>query len=148
MFFSKQPIPKGFILNPNRSAKKISALVRFFIPENVTFFESICLLNAIPDKINILCKVSRPFKSFSGFCSAYPSFCAFFKDVLNSFFSSSILLKIKLEVPFKIPVILFIFIPLKLLFNVDIIGIPPATDASKPIFTLFSSAIFAILYPS
>ena len=53
----------------------------------------------------------------------------------------------KLEVPFNIPVILFIFIPLKLFFSVEIIGIPPATDASKPILTPFSSANLAKLYP-
>ncbi|CAA6343315.1 Uncharacterised protein [Staphylococcus aureus] len=97
-------------------------------------------LNDKYDVMTTLRAASTPSTSSVGSASAKPSLFASSSASSNVVCSLVILDKIKLEVPFKIPInfeILFAFKPLFMAFT---IGIPPATLASNFKATPFSSA--------
>ena len=76
------------------------------------------------------CAASSPLMSRSGSASAKPSFWASFNAASNDTPSLSIWLNMKLQVPFKMPLMRLILLPASASRSVLITGMPPATAAS------------------
>ena len=95
----------------------------------------------------IFLPASRPSTSAVGSASAYPSFCARARASENSIFSSVIFVSIKFVVPLIIPIISVILFAARHCFKGLIMGMPPATAASKRRSHLCSAAISRSSWP-
>ncbi|MPM95075.1 hypothetical protein SDC9_142226 [bioreactor metagenome] len=97
-----------------------------YTSENVTLE-----LKAIDARIAIFLPASRPSISAVGSASAYPRSVASLSASSNSIPSSDIFVRIKLVVPLIIPIISVMLFAARHCLRGLIIGIPPATAASK-----------------
>ena len=94
-----------------------------------------------------LCPASMPSTSNVGSVSAYPRAWASAKTSAKSLPWSRISVRIKLPVPFIIPASHSIRLPLSPSLNTLIMGMPPATAASKAIMTPAVLALLKISLP-
>ena len=93
------------------------------------------VLNARAERIVAFCAASVPSTSMVGSDSANPSSCASSKASSKDDLSSDILESIKLVVPLRIPANHLTLLATRPSLKAFITGVPPATEASNPIWT-------------
>ena len=140
--------PRSLITQPISLAYWISVAVILVIPSVYTSSKVTRELKAALARIATFLPASSPSTSAVGSLSAYPSSCASFRASANSMPFWLILVRIKLVVPFMIPITSEIWFPARHCLIGRMIGIPPATAASCKKSFLFFAAVSSRICPS